>query len=278
MPLSRDQLVADWQSRLAAAEEFASGAAPRAAWLRRVQVRLYRFLLSLYGAGDWRATGDLDSPLVEIVHDKSLVFDSPEVLPLAGKPAKETGKIREVLKAVAGAQEQPLTVGPLVAGLPPQHWVVVAVVKSGVDPSRYVKMLRSRQFTVRVLTRGADLAVEVPAAEHRAALKLLLAQERRDLFDRRAAVQRLPAAIFWTLALAMFSPIPAFAALLFAHARYPDALAGSHTGEAALYALALFFAFCSIACVRPISRLVLAADRFVMHWSAILKQRLFPKR
>ncbi len=85
----------------------------------------------------------------------------------------------------------------------------------------------------------------------------------------------MSAGAFWILSAAMFAPIPA---LLVTQARYPDALAGKDTGEALLYALALFAAFSSIACVRPISRLVLAADRFVMHWSAILKKRLFAKR
>ena len=88
----------------------------------------------------------------------------------------------------------------------------------------------------------------------------------------------MSAGAFWILYSVMFAPIPAFAALLVTRARYPDALAGQHAGYAALYALALFFAFFSIACVRPISRLVLAADRFVMRWSAILKRRFFWKR
>jgi hypothetical protein len=244
----------------------------------RVQLRLYRFLLSLYGNGDWRITDSLNPPPVDTVGHESVVFDSPDVLPLAGKPAKAQGKIREVLKAVATAQDKPFAAGPLVSGLPPEHWIVVAVVKRAIDPSRCVTLLRSRQFKVRLAPRGTDIAIEVPADDHRTALKLLVDQERRGAFSRRAPVRPMSAGAFWILSAAMFAPIPGFGALLVTHARYPDALAGKDTGEALLYALALFAAFSSIACVRPISRLVLAADRFVMRWSAILKKRLFAKR
>jgi len=69
----------------------------------------------------------------------------------------------------------------------------------------------------------------------------------------------MSAGAFWILYSVMFAPIPAFAALLVTRARYPEALDGQHAVDAALYALALFAAFFSIACVRPISRLGLAA-------------------
>jgi len=278
LPLSRDRLVADWRCRLTAAEQPLSDATHRPAWFVRVQLRLYRFLLSLYGDGDWRTTDSIVSQQVEVVAgEESVVFDAPDVLPLAGKPAKELGKIREVLKAVATAQDQPLSAGPLVAGLPPEHWVVVAVVKCAVDPVRCVELLHSQQFKVRLAHRGTGIAVEVPAVDHPAALKLLLHEERRSSFLRNGSSRPMSAGALWMLFIVMFAPIPAFAALLVANARYPDALVGEHAGEAALYALALFAAFFSIACVRPISRLVLAADRFVMHWSGTLKKRFFSK-
>jgi hypothetical protein len=275
VPLSRKQLVAEWRSRLAAAEELPTGAVTRPGWLRRVQRRLYRFLLSLYGSGDWRTA---DSPPFEIHSNRAVVFDAPDVLPLAGKPAKETGKIRAVLKAVATAQDQPLAPGPLLDGLPAEDWVTIAVVEPGIDPGRCVKLLRSHQFAVQVLSRGRDLAIEVPAREHRAALKLLAAQERRGIFGRQPPVQPLATATFWMLSAAMFAPIPAFAALLITDARFPDALSGDDASEAVLYALALFTAFSSIPLVRPISRMMLTGDRLVMRGCAMLKQRLFRKQ
>ena len=54
MSTPRDQLIADWQNRLAAASEAPEEATSRAAWLVRLRTRLYHFLLSLYGEGNWK--------------------------------------------------------------------------------------------------------------------------------------------------------------------------------------------------------------------------------
>ena len=155
MPLSRNELVSDWQSRLAVADSLDAGAARQPAWLARVQQRLYRFLLSLYGSGQWRASDRLSNE-IELPSSSPpfALFEAPQVLPLDGKRAKESGKIRAVLKSVAAAQDQPLAAGPLVAGLPAQHWVAVAVVKHGVDPAVCIKLLRCHGLTVRVSNRG----------------------------------------------------------------------------------------------------------------------------
>ena len=57
---TRPDLIADWQTRLAAAEEGA-GCASSPGWLQRARVRLYRFLLSLYGDGGWNADAPLNA-------------------------------------------------------------------------------------------------------------------------------------------------------------------------------------------------------------------------
>lgn len=278
VPLSRNELVSDWQSRLAVADSLEADAGRQPAWLARVQQRLYRFLLSLYGSGHWRASAQSG----EAIEASSgiapvLMFEAPQVLPLDGKPAKETGKIRAVLKSVAAAQDQPLAAGPLVAGLPAQYWVAVAIIKPQIDPTACVKLLRNHGLTVQVSNRGADTALEVLAAEHRAAIKLLLAQKRRDVFRQRAAALRIPPAVFWTLCAIVFAPVPAIAALLITEARYPDAFRDGISAEALLYALALFAAFFSVTLIRPLSRMVTAADRLVLRVWASLKRRIFRK-
>src|SRR6187402_3351886 len=101
VPLSRHELVSDWQCRLAVADSLDAGAVRQPAWLARVQQRLYRFLLSLYGSGHWRASARSGEEIEAPPDARALtMFEAPEVLPLAGKPAKETGKIRAVLKSV----------------------------------------------------------------------------------------------------------------------------------------------------------------------------------
>jgi len=53
--VSRDELIADWHKRLAAAEQSQADASKRSQWLARMRVRIYQFLLSLYGEGNWNA-------------------------------------------------------------------------------------------------------------------------------------------------------------------------------------------------------------------------------
>ena len=117
MATTRDQLIADWQKRLAAASEAPDEPTSRAVWLAHLRVRLYRFLLSLYGEGDWNAPeGAPESP-------SSVVIDA-QTLPLAGKPAKDEDAIRAVLKSVAGACENKPQAGPFAAGIEDRKSVV----------------------------------------------------------------------------------------------------------------------------------------------------------
>src|SRR5688500_8104695 len=108
MSLSRDKLLTDWRQCLDAADAEPVGSSHRRAWLARVRRRLYRFLLSLYGDGQWRAAtpppADSASPAV---------FDLPEAESFAGKPAKDIGKIRSVLKTVASSQDHRPPAGSL---------------------------------------------------------------------------------------------------------------------------------------------------------------------
>jgi hypothetical protein len=196
VPLSRDELVSDWQSRLAVAESLVAESASHSVWLARVQRRICRFLLSLYGRGQWRASA-LAAEEIEVPAggSQAVVFDSPEVLPLVGKPAKETGKIRAVLKSLAAAQDQPLAAGPLAAGLRDEPWVIVAALKPRVNPQRYVTALKSRKLPVRVVLRTADMVIVVPAGMHQTAIAVLL-EERRCALSRQSYDSRRRASLF----------------------------------------------------------------------------------
>src|SRR4029079_13056553 len=123
MPIAREQLIADWQRRLDGATDAESGSSERSPWLARLRVRLYRFLLSLYGDGNWNAP-----PLP--ADDVSTTFNSkvidPAPLPLGGKPAKDYVAIRKALKCVAGARENRPQAGPLAAGFCRDTWLVIA--------------------------------------------------------------------------------------------------------------------------------------------------------
>jgi hypothetical protein len=171
MATTRDELIADWRQRLAAAEETAA-TTPRSAWLARMQIRLYRFLLACYGSASWQ-------PPREQPRRLPLVFDSAEAQSLEGKPAKAPGQIRSVLTAVAKAQDDPHAPGPLAAGLDYDSYVVVAAASSKLKVHRCVELLARKGLHPRLCQRGDDQTVEVPAHERHEAFAIVESNRQR---------------------------------------------------------------------------------------------------
>ncbi len=193
MAATRDELISDWRERLASAEECA-GTSPRSAWLARMRIRLYRFLLACYGNSAWE-------PPAEPRSRSPLVFDSAEAKLLDGKPAKSLGQIRSVLTSVAKAQDATHAPGPLAGGLDVDSWVVVAAASSKLKVDRCVDLLAKAGLHPRLCQRGDDQTVEVPA------------HERHEAFD---VVERHRARLHQPPKTPRTQPIPAwgrFAAL-----------------------------------------------------------------
>jgi hypothetical protein len=187
MATTRDQLISDWRRQLAAAEESAS-ATPRSAWLARMQVRLYRFLLACYGGSDWQPP---DQP-----RDASpLVFDSAEAKSLDGKPAKSLSEIRSVLTSVAKAQDDPHAPGPLTGGLDYDSWVVVAAASSKLKTAWCAELLAKAGLHPRRSYRGDDELVEVPAHERHEAFAIV--EQNRERIHQPPRTPRTQAIPTW---------------------------------------------------------------------------------
>ena len=169
MAVNRNELISDWREELAAAGGSAKQP-QRPAWIARMRVRLYRFLLACYGDGGW--TADEPQEFVAL-GDATVSASGAAERPLTGKPAKSLGQIRSVLQAVAGAQGAALAPGPLTQGLPPESWVVVAAASSKLRTGRCYELLRARGLHVRVSDRGDDQMVEVPACERQEAFEII---------------------------------------------------------------------------------------------------------
>lgn len=171
MSVTREQLISDWQQELTAAEETVA-ASPRLAWLARMKVRLYRFLLACYGGSDWQpliraeAATSADSASVA-------VFDSAAAAELAGKPARSGAEIRSVLSAVAKAQDNSHAPGPLSEGLDHDSWVVVAAASSKLKMGQSLRLLRAAGLHARASYRGDDRMIEVPACERHEAFEVI---------------------------------------------------------------------------------------------------------
>jgi hypothetical protein len=176
--VSREQLIADWRRRLAAAEVTPFDSSPRAAWLAQVRIRLYRFLLSVYGAAAWRGSPQEHGAATPA----SVIFDASEVGGVAGKPPKSSGEIRGVLQSVANAQECSLSSGPLTAGLANESWVVVASLTRIYDLGACDALLQGHNLRSRLVRRGNETAIEVAARDRTDAFRLL---SQYDFFRRR---------------------------------------------------------------------------------------------
>lgn len=202
------QLVSQWQSRLATAERLAVGT-PRFRWLHLARVRLYRFLLSCYGSGQWR-TGlhdDQPQPLV--------VEDAAEFSSATGKPPKAVGKIQAVLKSVQNAQDHPPQSGPWTDGIDPATFMAVTDNEARINVVRCREFLCQHGLSARILGRGRQRVVVVPYAELATAAALVDANRAKLRMDRKLLAIALPrrpvfkdetrtvaAGILWVLFLA----------------------------------------------------------------------------
>src|SRR3954468_8689576 len=110
MGTTREQLVEDWRNRLAASEASQPEDSARAQWLARVRIRLYRFLISLYGTGQWRESSGQTCEESNRTAEPELQRD----VNLVGKPAKNAAQIREALSGFAAARSDANQPGPLI--------------------------------------------------------------------------------------------------------------------------------------------------------------------
>jgi hypothetical protein len=191
MTATREQLVADWHDRLAAAQADPLALSGQGAWLARVKIRLYRLLISIYGDGQWSRGETLrkdnaghDGAAAELSQSGPLLG--------TGKPARTAGKIAAVLKAVANAQDAPRTCGPLAGGITADSWIVVACESANISPTRCAMLLESSGIVTRIANQGDDVLVHVPAADRKQALMLI--DKHADTVRRRA---RHPEARRW---------------------------------------------------------------------------------
>ncbi len=208
MSTARDMLIADWRDRLDAAEAEPVASSPRRAWLARVRTRLYRFLLALYGDGTWRA-GERPS------RNQPVIFDSVQAESLAGKPAKDIGKIRSVLKTVANSQDHRPAAGSLTADeVISGCWFAVAAASTHLDPKRCLELLRHHHLECRLQSRGDDTIVEVPGPLRYEAMELI-DKQRASLRKKYRVIGFIPLSNSPSVRVIRQPSSPLFAVLLF---------------------------------------------------------------
>ncbi|MDX1948601.1 MAG: hypothetical protein SFU86_24655 [Pirellulaceae bacterium] len=204
MALSRNELLADWRAKLADATA-AQQVPGRFGWLARVRTRLYRFLLTCYGEGNWTASSPPaptdDAPRTAVASE------SPETALLHGKPAKTAGKIQAVLKAVSQANDHPLPSGPHVTGLDPESWFLIATFQGLPQSLRLTTALRKAGIPFDLRTHGQQRQVLVPAYRRMEATEIVASLA--GPVDRAATVIKSKRDLVHEILLALALGIPA---------------------------------------------------------------------
>lgn len=157
-----------WQQQLDAFESSTPTPDTRASWLRRIYIRLYRFLLSHYGH-------DRHESLSESLSPSNVTAYMPEE-PLLGKPAKSLGEIRTTLKNIHNAQPEPhrpQVDATYVHGLRPESWIVVATEKRSMSLDRCCVVLRECGVEHRINGNAIVRQLEVRYRAFDKALQLL---------------------------------------------------------------------------------------------------------
>jgi hypothetical protein len=213
----RGALIQRWTTRLADAEAQLARAAPRSLWWHHVSVRLYRFLLACYGAGDWRPEEDTESGDAGDRERPSTAELVDNVGVLDGKRPKNVAQMRQVLDEIHGANP-PATAGPLTRAAYQDGWVAATAESAHVQPRRCVRWLREHGIKARAVRRGDDVIVEVHGGDLEQAVRLIEdARERLHTRNRSPIEVPVPARIavfgLWfaglVLLLAFHSSMPA---------------------------------------------------------------------
>lgn len=179
MGIAREQLIAEWRERLASAESAPAEGGARPAWLLRLRLRMYRFLLSIYGDGAWNA-GEPVTARVEDDVAGSMIAAKLAATELEGKPAKGADEIRGVLTTFVKAQGAEVKPGPFVQGLPAESWIMVGACRGGVAAEDWLRMLEGKGLKPRVRRSGRRELIEVPLRQRTEAIRIMgeLADER----------------------------------------------------------------------------------------------------
>jgi hypothetical protein len=163
---SRNELIAAWRRGLTEAQELAVRG-PGTSWLAATRVRLYRFLLSLYGDGQWNA----DSPLppgVPAAGEARGTFESSERLARDVVAPSPIARIQSVLRSVEEANEK-VPSGPLKTGLAESCWVPVTAGNQMLYLVHCGRALTWYGIDNRLIWRGREQVLEVRASDRQSA-------------------------------------------------------------------------------------------------------------
>lgn len=168
---TRQQLLQRWESGLE------TNAGPvdensRFDWMRRVYVRIYRFLISRYASGEWRADSTDGASEDEVQFAASPMPFVDNTAEVTGLEPKSQEQIRGKLTAIRDANEARQVPGGR-QRLSIKSWVPIAAGKDRKTVRRIHLKLAACGFSVRTECRTTDYCVEVRYGDFEDALRVL---------------------------------------------------------------------------------------------------------
>jgi len=166
---AQTRIVERWRARLAESRQRVAECPAHRRWVHQIYARIYQFLISCYGIGEWRTDEDADrSPDVETSH---MEFVDNTVGEHGARP-KSAERIRATLDAVHEARGNAPSPGQR-GSLEYADWIAVASQSGAVSPKRFIRLLRLNDIESRQVRRGDDVIVEVYAGRREEAMELL---------------------------------------------------------------------------------------------------------
>ncbi|WP_254507155.1 hypothetical protein [Anatilimnocola floriformis] len=167
---TRQELLTQWQQRLAEAEQ-ACLAAESPAWSDRLRVKLYAFLLAMYGQTSWPGSKD-DVDNERGRESAPLVVVEP-VAEFTGKEPRTRAEILKGLRNVKGLGEELAPAGPLTAGLKPNSPMLVGTYKKLVQAEIAFSRLKRAGLLPTLQRQPGRYAIHVAVADSAYAMQLL---------------------------------------------------------------------------------------------------------
>ncbi|WP_425614796.1 hypothetical protein NA78x_004675 [Anatilimnocola sp. NA78] len=188
---TRQELLDYWQQRLADSEH-AGGQG--FAWTDRLRLKLYRFLLAMYGQSEWPGSkDDVDNEIGRTLNSSLMVADTSEIS--TGKAPRTRAEILKSLQSVKGLSDELAPPGPLQHGLEPNSPVVVAANRKRVKAERVARYLEKQNIPIEVRYAGSLWQIFVrqcDAAKAAAIIAELVPVASQSRFQVSSARARLP--------------------------------------------------------------------------------------
>ncbi|MDA1052217.1 MAG: hypothetical protein O3C40_17305 [Planctomycetota bacterium] len=183
---TRQHLVEEWKAKLEASSQPPAENGERFAWVRQIYARIYRFLVSCYGEGEWRGADD-DPSLNGELRSTASRMPFVECVPTSnGLLPKSPERIRAALESIHGSNPGIATPGTMV-GVEDDTWIVVAARKRPKSARAVHRRLVACGIEARLLGRTTDMAVLVRHEDFQRALAAVqcLGRPRQTWFGWR---------------------------------------------------------------------------------------------